>query len=68
MNSKTCENDHINGAIFEFINTEGVENVCPEDLHLSIEKYYKVKLSLCFIKHHATKTYWGSGGYISRHS
>jgi hypothetical protein len=25
-----------------------------------------VKLSLCLTKHHAMKTYWGSGGIASR--
>jgi hypothetical protein len=24
----------------------------------------KAKLSLCLTKHHATKTYWGSGGIV----
>jgi hypothetical protein len=27
---------------------------------------YKVKLSLCLTKHHAMKTYWGSGGIAPR--
>jgi hypothetical protein len=26
----------------------------------------KVKLSLCLTKHHAMKTYWGSGGIAPR--
>jgi hypothetical protein len=29
--------------------------------HISLVKK-KVKLSLCLTKHHAMKTYWGSGG------
>jgi hypothetical protein len=29
-------------------------------------KQVKVKLSLCLTKHHAMKTYWGSGGIASR--
>jgi hypothetical protein len=29
-------------------------------------KVVKVKLSLCLTKHHAMKTYWGSGGIASR--
>jgi hypothetical protein len=28
--------------------------------------YSKVKLSLCLTKHHAMKTYWGSGGIAPR--
>jgi hypothetical protein len=27
----------------------------------------KLKLSLCLTKHHATKTYWGSGGDASQY-
>jgi hypothetical protein len=26
----------------------------------------KAKFSLCFTKHHAVKTYWGSGGIVPR--
>jgi hypothetical protein len=29
------------------------------------DKGKKVKLSLCLTKHHAMKTYWGSGGIAS---
>jgi hypothetical protein len=30
------------------------------------KKVKKVKLSLCLTKHHAMKTYWGSGGIVLR--
>jgi hypothetical protein len=29
---------------------------------ITLEVKVKVKLSLCLTKHHAMKTYWGSGG------
>jgi hypothetical protein len=32
----------------------------------SVKAKVKVKLSLCLTKHHAMKTYWGSGGIIPR--
>jgi len=31
----------------------------PQDK--AVDNTYKVKLSLCLTKHHAMKTYWGSG-------
>jgi hypothetical protein len=34
--------------------------------HQNAGKKVKVKLSLCLIKHHALKTYWGSGGTAPR--
>jgi hypothetical protein len=35
-------------------------------LSCNISLLIKVKLSLCLTKHHAIKTYWGSGGIAPR--
>jgi hypothetical protein len=36
------------------------------DLIMYIKAKVKVKLSLCLTKHHAMKTYWGSGSIAPR--
>jgi len=33
---------------------------------VSLLSHVNVKLSLCLTKHHAIKTYWGSGGIAPR--
>jgi hypothetical protein len=36
------------------------------DTYTDCKYNVKVKLSLCLAKHHAMKTYWGSGGIAPR--
>jgi len=36
------------------------------NMFFNIKGKIKVKLSLCLTKHHAIKTYWGSGGIAPR--
>jgi hypothetical protein len=35
-------------------------------IYIGVKGKVKVKLSLCLTKHHALKTYWGSGGIAPR--
>jgi hypothetical protein len=37
-------------------------NILPYILEVIVNIKVKVKLSMCLTKHHAMKTYWGSGG------
>jgi hypothetical protein len=43
-----------------------VPNTADISWHLKILKWSKVKFSLCLIKHHTMKTYWGSGSIAPR--